>query len=152
MTFDARGIFAALAGIVFVGCSSTLPPGGVHVKTYPVQGEIRVDGEPASGVLVTFRPQHESAAINFQTYAMSGAGGKFSATTYNAGDGLPEGVYKLTFRMDDSEPTSADDRTPKDRLKGAYSDPTTSTYEVSVVKGGKADVGVFELSTKGRGT
>jgi len=147
-----RGKSVMLAGILLVGCSSSPPPGGVHVQTYPVKGVVRVDGEPTSGVLVTFLPEHDSAAIKFQTFATSVDGGKFSASTYKAGDGLPAGVYKLTFRMDESEPTTVGDRTPKDRLQGAYSDPATSTYEVSVVKGGKTDFGVFDLSTKGHGT
>ena len=136
-----------LTAIVLVGCSSTPPPGGARVKTYPVTGIVHVDGKPTAGVLISFYPQ-ENAAVKIQSTATTVEGGKFKPTTYVAGDGLAEGTYKLTFIKDESEPSNMRDNAEfKDGLKGLYADRTQSKFEFAVTKGGKNDFGVIELST-----
>ena len=138
-----------LAAIVLTGCPSTPPPGGVRVKTFPVTGIVHVDGEPTKGVSIGFYPQ-TNVAVKFQSSATTDASGKFSPMTYVAGDGLPEGTYKLIFIKDESEPSPMGmlgDAEFKDGLKGLYAVLGKSTHEFTVTKGGKNDFGVIELST-----
>ena len=81
--------------VVCVGCGGE-PKGGPRVETFPVTGKVLVDGAPAAGVLVGCHPQGE-ASVKRQLTVYTDEEGAFSIGTYEAGDGLPEGEYKLTF-------------------------------------------------------
>ena len=137
-----------LLGIISIGCGGTALPGGVRLKTYPVSGIVKVDGEPKPKVKITFTPQAETSKLKVNALGISGADGKFQVTTYEGGDGLPAGTYKLTFELDESESNIMGKNEPKDALKGAYSNVATSKFDVTV-KDAKVDMGVIELSTGG---
>jgi hypothetical protein len=66
--------------------------------------------------------------------------GRFSFTTYVAGDGVEPGDYKITFDWFDvnqlGRPTAPQDAitksSEKDKLAGRYSDPVKSEFNISV--------------------
>ena len=160
MKVQCYWIVVCLAGIVLASCSANPLPGGVRVKTYPVTGIVHVDGEPVEGVGIRFYPQDDSACIKHAVSAGTDDGGRFFVGTYAAGDGLPEGIYKLTFELREEEeqvgtPTTTlarfGQRPIMDRFKGAYADPGKSKYEVTIEKGESGDLGVIELLTTGSG-
>ena len=71
---------------------------------------------------------------------------KFALATYEAGDGLPNGTYKLTFVW---EEVSLVFQTKKiDQLGGAYADPKKSEISVTVDGGKKVDLGTIDLVAK----
>jgi len=128
--------------IVCMGCGGE-PKGGPRVDTFPVIGKVLVDGAPAAGVLVACHPQGESS-INHQLTVYTGEDGAFSIGTYEAGDGLPEGDYKLTFEWMEGPMLSPG----KDKFKKKYADPEKSEHTVTVKNGEENDLGEIALKTK----
>jgi len=133
-----------IASAIFTGCSEP-PRGGPRFTTFPVTGEVDVDGEPAELIEIECHPDGDSSEIKYPISTMTDKNGHFSISTYQSGDGLPAGDYVLSFKW--IEPGLV----PKDRFKGAYSDPKKSKIKVTVETGQKNDLGVIELSTKGPG-
>ncbi|MEZ6072954.1 MAG: hypothetical protein R3C10_22490 [Pirellulales bacterium] len=59
---------------------------------YPATGQITVDGEPASGAVVTLIPQEGSEEFRkMRPYAYADADGRFAISCYLDGDGAPPG-------------------------------------------------------------
>ncbi|MBI2481883.1 MAG: hypothetical protein HYV60_25520 [Planctomycetia bacterium] len=112
-----------------------------------MNGEVVVDGQPASGVSVTL---HDVKGIDGQQPTFSSAttdeSGKFSVSTYDAGDGVPVGEYVLTFTWGEFNVVSRS--MEGDKLNGKHSDPKTSEHKVTVVAGTPTDMGRIELTTK----
>ena len=113
-----------------------------------VTGVLLVDGKPTEGIQITL---NNSAGIDEKQPTMSqtfsGQEGKFSLSTYEQGDGVPEGEYALTFFWGQIDPRSMQFTGP-DKLNDRYSDPEKSTFKVTVEKGKPVDLGRIELSTK----
>jgi 5-hydroxyisourate hydrolase-like protein (transthyretin family) len=109
-----------------------------------VSGVLHVDGSPAAEVEVAFHPQDANAKIKYQITTTTDKDGKFSATTYESGDGLPPGDYKITFAWLEGLTTQ------KDRLKGKFKNAKKSTHSVTVkgTEDEKVDLGTIELQTK----
>ena len=128
--------------MVCVGCGGE-PKGEPRVETFPVTGKVLVDGAAAAGVLVGCHPQGE-APVKRQLTVYTDEEGAFSIGTYEAGDGLPEGEYKLTFEWSQGPMLGPG----KDTLKKAYSDPEKSQHTVTVTKGEENDLGEIQLKTK----
>ena len=128
--------------LLVAGCSPT-PMGDPRLKTTPVSGVVHVDGKPEERLVVTAYPESGSSAIKRVSYATTDAQGKFSFGTYKAGDGLPTGTYRLTFKWQSvGQPR-------KDQLNSAYSEPEDSEHKVTVASSNAKDLGIIELSTKG---
>jgi len=146
--FRFGSVAVLLGAILCVGCSQHKPPqGGPRLKTSPVIGIVQVDGATVEGLLVECHPE-PGLKIQYAVTTATDAKGKFSPSTYESGDGLPEGTYSLVFMW--LEPGMIG-KEPVDKLKGAYSDPKKSTHKVTVKAGEKCDLGVIELSAKGPG-
>lgn len=117
-------------------------------ETFPVTGEVYVDGEPAANLAVRCtdvngldqeQPTVSSAFTNEE--------GKFEISTYESGDGVPEGDYILTFEWGNWNMVSGSYGGP-DKLKGKYKDPDASEQKFTVVKGQPTDLGRIDLTTK----
>jgi hypothetical protein len=63
-------------------------------QTYPVRGEVHLDGTPVAGAMVLF--SHESKEKSLRGDAITEGDGSFVASTYTAGDGLAAGKYIVT--------------------------------------------------------
>ena len=136
---------ALLFSLLVVGCSKAKPQ-GVREQTSPLTGIIKVDGQAAEGVEVQCNPEPGNSKINYPVVATTDKNGAFAVGTYQKGDGLPEGNYLLTFVWMEAG------LTPKDKLKGAYTDPKKSKHKVTIELGEKKnDLGEIELVTKGSG-
>jgi hypothetical protein len=136
-------VFFFLAGLFLTGCSSGELPGGPRFETSPVTGTIHIDGVPAELVEVECHPAPDSTGIKYPISTMTDKDGVFTLTTYESSDGLPEGTYTLSFKW--LEPGLV----PRDKLKGAFSDPKRSQHKITVVKGQETVIGIVELSSKG---
>jgi hypothetical protein len=78
-----------------------------------VTGTVLVAGQPAPNVRVSFVAQNPTEGVPSEFEVITGEGGKFEASTYRTGDGLPPGRYAVTlvwpqFMTDD--PVAGGDR------------------------------------------
>ena len=86
LSFSAWGVVACLAA---AGCGG----GGDQLTTYPVTGVVTYNGAPVGDATVGFVPAEEGKPSAFGRTAQDGT---YSLTTYEAGDGAPEGSYTVT--------------------------------------------------------
>ncbi|HID74375.1 MAG TPA: hypothetical protein EYP56_00055 [Planctomycetaceae bacterium] len=137
---------SALCGLLLCGCGEEGKP---RKKTYPVTGEVYVDGKPASQLAVRCVSVQGIDKENPTTSsAFTDENGKFEISTYETADGVPEGEYILTFEWGQWNLVSGQYGGP-DKLKGRYKDPKKSTVRFKVEGGKPVDLGRIELSTKG---
>ena len=130
--------------LVSTGCDSR--PG--RKQTYPISGVVYVDGSPAANLAVR---AHPTAGIDQKDPTVSSAftdqDGKFTFSTFETGDGIPEGEYKLTFEWGEMNMLSMQYGGP-DKLNSRYKDPETSKSVVKVGPDYPEDLGKIELTTK----
>ena len=136
-------ILLALLGL----CSCGKKP-GFRKETFPVSGQLYVDGTPVEKVAVTCLDvtgvDKEHPTIS-QAYTEKD--GTFKISTYESGDGVPAGDYVLTFYWGELNLMSMSYGGP-DKLNDRYKDPAGSTVKFSVKKGAPTDLGKIELTTK----
>jgi hypothetical protein len=81
------------------GCS-----GEARTPVYPVRGQVKYKGEPASGAFVVFHPIGAPAPAGPtgeevpRPTALVKPDGSFELTTFTGGDGAPAGDYAVTLR------------------------------------------------------
>lgn len=139
----SRMLCAAILFALVSGCS-----GGDNRKpTYPVTGVVLVDGQPAEAVRITLNDV-KGMDPNQPTFSetFSDKDGKFAVSTYEQGDGVPEGEYVLTFYWGTINPLNMQ-YGGEDKLKRKYADPATSKFRIKVENGKPTDMGRIELST-----
>lgn len=139
------GVMLAATALVFLGCNRQSGP--PREPTTPLTGVVLVDGQPAKELRVTV---HRAGATDPESYvamAFTDETGKFSLSTYEAKDGVPEGEYVLTFMWGEINPLSFA-YGPPDKLNGRYTDPAKSEFKVKVERGKPADMGTIQLTTK----
>ncbi len=123
----SRGFFLTLAFLIhtLVGCSSD------RVPVHPTKGRILVDGQPAYGAIVAFHPVGDVGLKGHKPFARANKEGHFEVNTYDTGDGVPSGEYKVTVIW----PENPEARGPSpDRLKGRYAKPEDTTIQVEIQK------------------
>ena len=141
---QSRGILG-LGLAVLVGCGVQGP---TMKETYPVTGQVFVDGSPVENLAVTCHLVGEIDKLNPSNSAtFTGTDGKFAISTYNQGDGVPVGEYLLTFMWGELNVFSASYGGP-DKLNDRYSDVGESKFKVHVEKGKPTNLGKIELTTK----
>ena len=107
--------------------------------SYPVHGQVlEGSNRPAVGALVIFHPVDTSDPKPAKPLAYVDEKGAFALTTYEKGDGAPEGEYVVTiqWRPKSTNPFNAN-KEGEDRLHGRYSDPKTSSFRFKI--GRRAD-------------
>lgn len=136
-----------LAGIC-LSCLACAEEGSPRKETYPVTGEVYVDGEPANYLAVTCHDVNGTdTAMPTVSSAFTGPDGKFSISTYESGDGVPAGDYVLTFMWGELNALSGRYGGP-DKLKGRYAEPKKSEVRFKVEPGQPTDLGRIELTRK----
>ena len=95
MNHFQRLFSVAILLAIAIGCSPQGPP---RTPTFPVTGQVYVDGQPAAELAVFFTNANgvDKEQPTFST-ANTDAEGKFKVSTYESGDGIPEGTYAVTF-------------------------------------------------------
>lgn len=91
-----------------------------------------VDGEPQRDVLVTFHPTKVDPEYTMQPHALTKDDGSFALSTYEQGDGVPEGSYDVTITWK-AYNAIANNYVGPDKLKGKYEEPATSGLHTNVV-------------------
>jgi hypothetical protein len=120
-------------------------------ETFPVRGEVHVDGKPAASVAVRC---HDVAGIDAErptvSMAITQESGEFEIATYEPGDGVPQGEYVLTFLWGQRNLVTNSYDGP-DKLDGRYLDPGKSKVRFRVETEQPTDLGRIELSTNAPG-
>jgi hypothetical protein len=138
-----------LLAIVFVTLA-TIPACGKtsgRTKVYPAQGKVLVRGTPAGGATVVFYPAGEAKTPGVPApQGTTDSQGVFKLSSYEAGDGAPEGEYKVSIIWPEPLPPNVRESAegPKDRLGSRYSDPQKSKLAAKVEKGA-GEIPPFEL-------
>jgi hypothetical protein len=144
--WSIRGWCVLLIGCAALAACSRGDPS--RKPTYPVQGEVYVDGQPAGQLAVYCNNLQGMDTQNpSTTNAFTDDAGKFRLSTYLSGDGVPEGEYVLTFVWGRHNLITMTYGGP-DKLKNRYIDPKKSNVRFTVEKGRPVDLGRIELTTK----
>lgn len=129
-------VFVGLTLLQCGGCSKQKPKD--RPETIPVTGIVTYQGQPVEGVRLAFLADTPGAQGGV---ALTGADGKFTAMTFDPGDGLVPGSFTVTaVKMVGGELTEASDAPPspiKNMLPDKYSRRETSPLKVEVKKGEK---------------
>ncbi len=144
-------IVALTALLSLSGCGETGPQGPVRVKTVPVKGKVVVDGagvELPKRVQIRANPVGATVSEEATSGGIAEPDGSFSLSTYEAGDGLPAGEYKLTFQL--VQVNLMRGGVDGDDFNGKYDNPSTSEHTVTISEESTdpIDLGAIELSTK----
>lgn len=125
---------------------------GLRQRTFPVTGEVRLDGRPLAGATIVFKPVDSSAfKWREQPQARSDAEGRFTLFTYAAGDGAPAGAYRVGIAVVGSSDDEGGDQVRREpgaaKPHPRFSDATTSGLTATVGTGATA-LPPFELSSQ----
>ncbi len=125
-----KTLSASLVGLalsVLIGCGQSGPE---RLTVYPVQGKLEVNGKPAAGAVVVLHPKGDASKPGARAEVQ--ADGTFTAGTYTANDGAPEGDYILTVEW--FKPVLKHDEyvTGPNLVPAKYSKPDSSQLEVHV--------------------
>jgi hypothetical protein len=136
-----------LGVLMCLGATGCGRGGGGAKATFPVRGEVYVDGRPADALAVRCTDlQGVDADQPTLSATFTDDAGKFALSTYRSGDGVPQGEYVLTFEWGKWNFFSGTYGGP-DKLKGRYRNPDASEFRVSVTGKGPVDLGRIELSS-----
>jgi len=124
-----------------------------QLDTYPVTGEVHINGQPAAGCIVTFVP----LAPELKSIVMPGGktdeNGRFQLTTYETNDGAPAGEYGVTLRWEATKKWPGREAELRidpvapigpDRLKGQFSSPEKSKL-TAIVSEGENELEPFQI-------
>ncbi len=138
-----------------VGCGSSGDPD--RPKTAPTSVIVTYNGQPASGATVTFHPasSQQQGAV-----AITDAQGRAEMWTFDPGDGVIPGAYKVTVSkvtagsLPDPDTTSPEEykrleeqlasQPPKHELPEKYSNAATSGLTADVAESGDNNI-TFDL-------
>jgi hypothetical protein len=125
-----RRLATRVGGIVLVlllaGCGDSRKP------VFPVQGQVLdADGKPAVGAKVIFHPLDDKDPNAARPIGIVDDAGSFALTTYNKGDGAPQGNYTVTieWRLPKKVPYGPQ---PEDQLKGKFASANKSPFKATV--------------------
>ena len=134
----------AICSLLLLGCKEN----NNRKPTFPVTGTVHVDGMPVEGIRVEIQDV-KGLDPKQPTYssAFTDAAGKFALSTYENGDGVPEGEYALTYMWGKLNVMSMAYGGP-DKLNNKYSDAKNTPFKIKVEAGKPTDLGVVDLKTK----
>lgn len=111
------------------GCGKATP------AVFPVTGIVTYQDQPVEGAQVMFTPTNGRAAEG-----TTDAQGKFSLTTFSAGDGALEGQHRVTIvkmvKQDAGDPYSV----TKNVLPARYADPAQSPLVEEIANPGRKEI------------
>ncbi len=114
MTVLVPTLFLGVLGLT-AGCTSAPS----NPKTFPVDGMVNLDDKPIAGATIVLVPisKDDGEAAS----GVSDASGKFSLTTYSAGDGVRPGSYRIRVTKFDKvlvdESKRVRNMTPEEEMK-----------------------------------
>jgi len=125
-------IIAIVAVLIFAGCGRSGPP---RVATNPTKGSITYQGHPIGGAFLALHPKSSSPADVPTATAVVQSDGTFAVTTYDTGDGVPEGDYVVTVQWRKAQKSGGEFVPGPNLLPAKYTRPESSDVVVHVASG-----------------
>lgn len=119
---------ATLLGLL-AGCNSSN-----GVTLFPVEGELRLNGQPLAGAHVVFHPLQSTAKVP-PARAQTDASGKFKLTTFQTEDGAPAGTYSVTVEYFPLWQQHDEFLAYRNVLPPKYASPATTDLKIEVAQG-----------------
>lgn len=120
---------AILALAAVTGCNTKSGP--ERVPTFPVSGTISFQGKPIPGAFVALHPKATQENVP-SPRANVGADGSLQVTTYDGGDGAPEGEYVVTVEWYKPIKNGADVISGPNVIPKKYASAQTSDITIKV--------------------
>lgn len=112
------------------GCS-----GSDRLPVHPVQGQITFNGKPLANAFVVLHPKSPTESRHGPAQAQTDADGNFRVTTYETGDGAPEGEYAVTVTYHRLQKTGESFAPGPNVLAPKIASPETTDITVRVAAG-----------------
>ena len=139
-----RPLTTALCCTLALFCSAC---GSARKPAFPVHGQVRMNGQAANHAQVNFIPVGDAGPDAVHPIGEVDGQGRFTLTSYVAGDGAPEGEYRVTVAWFLASGRPGDDGPPLNYLPAAYALPESTPLHAVVGKGG-AELQPFDLKTR----
>jgi hypothetical protein len=123
--------------VLTIGATALLAGCGGHSGPvcHPVQGQVRMNGQPLAEALVIFHPPLGGPAIS-KPFANTDSQGNFSLTTLQPRDGAPAGEYAITVELRELQQVGEDAvRDGRNVLPARFANPQESGLRYVVVAG-----------------
>lgn len=120
MRFKLYSLVAVIVSSSLAGCSS----GESIPKLVPVQGIVKIDGQPGANLMVSFAPEGQED-VGVST-GMTDEQGSYELRYKGAHSGAPLGRYRVRIQHSDPAEVSEDELLPE-----RYNDETELTVEVT---------------------
>lgn len=121
-------VLVAAAGLL-VGCSSS-----DGVTLFPVEGEIKLNGQPLAGAQVVFHPRQPKDKVP-PARAQTDSSGHFKLTTFDTHDGAPAGAYSVTVEYFPLLQQQGEFIAGRNILPPKYASPATTDLKIEVAAG-----------------
>jgi hypothetical protein len=126
---------AGLFLVVLLGACASCGDG--RQTTYPVQGQLTIEGKPAPYAELRFYEVHGRTPAMSRPYATTDQEGRFWVSSYGMHDGAPPGEYRVSVSwkgpLDGVSPDQRDSM--PEQLPERFTDPATSGIVVRVIGG-----------------
>jgi hypothetical protein len=117
-----------LLTLLLAGC-------GDRVKLVPVEGVVKINGQPAANVSVQFQPDGLKGNKGPTSFANTDGEGKFRLKTFDGRDGAVVGAHRVVLAdLDEDRPAQGQPMTRPPRLNAQYTLPN-SGLQVEVKAG-----------------
>lgn len=120
---------AIIALTSMVGCNSKATK--ERVPTFPVSGTITFQGKPIPGAFVALHPKATQENVPSPRASVA-ADGSLKVSTYDGGDGAPEGEYVVTVEWYKPIKNGADVVAGPNVIPKKYASPQTSDITIRV--------------------
>jgi hypothetical protein len=129
---SVRGVAATVCLVAIVGCGEAKPD---RVAVHPAAGTITFKGQPAQGAFVTLHPTSGPSESVPTPRANVDKDGSFKVTTFDGGDGAPEGKYVVTVRWYKLVTVGGDTAAGPNVIPPKYTRPESSDLTVRIAAG-----------------
>jgi hypothetical protein len=113
------------------------------VALFPVEGELKWNGQPLAGAQIVFHPRVAKAKVP-PARAQTDASGKFKLTTFVTHDGAPVGDYSVTVEYFPLEQQRDEFVAGRNALPAKYASPATTDLRLHVAEGPNR-IGALEI-------
>ena len=123
-------VLAGICCISAIGCNNH-----DSMPVYPVHGQVLLNGKPLADAIVSFHAQEGGISSAFPT-AHTDSEGRFAMTTYENGDGTPQGTYSISIVCFRSRPLrKGQEGRAENILPYRYASPEASGLSATVAPG-----------------
>ena len=132
---DSNQLRAFIVGLALLGITGCGNPNG----TVKVSGKVTVDGQtpPGAGTITFTVVEPADGFPNRPAMAKFDVDGEYTATSFEPGDGLVPGSYKIAVECYETPP-NMDGKPVKSYIDDRYINGETSELELTVEPGAKA--------------